>query len=106
MVQGASCISNKEDNIVSFYIDRPLLINQKKFDMRVYVVVTSFHPLRVYMYQEGLARFATEEYSNDPNVLRNKFVHLTNFSINKKNQKFVKNEGKSSSGTQLEQESE
>ena len=85
VVQGASQVSNKEDNIVSFYIDRPLLINQKKFDMRVYVLVTSYNPLRVYMYQEGLARFATEEYSNDPNVLRNKFVHLTNFSINKKN---------------------
>jgi tubulin polyglutamylase TTLL4 len=28
-------------------------------------------------------------------VLKNKFVHLTNFSINKKNTNFVKNEGKS-----------
>ena len=62
--------------------------------MRVYVLVTSFHPLRIYMYQEGLARFATELYSNDPKVLKNKFVHLTNFSINKKNANFIKNESK------------
>lgn len=61
--------------------------------MRIYVVVTSFHPLRIYMYDEGLARFATENYSNDPNVLKNKFVHLTNFSINKRNVKnYVKND--------------
>jgi hypothetical protein len=51
--------------------------------MRMYVLVTSFHPLRIYFYNEGLARFATEDYSNDANVLKNKFVHLTNFSINK-----------------------
>jgi hypothetical protein len=59
--------------------------------------VTSFHPLRVYFYQEGLARFATEEYSNDPKILKNKFVHLTNFSINKKNMKFVSNNNRAGS---------
>ena len=89
MIKGSQKISNKEETIVSLYLDKPLLINNKKFDMRMYVVVTSFHPLRVYFYQEGLARFATEEYSNDPKILKNKFVHLTNFSINKKNMKFV-----------------
>ena len=64
----------------------------------MYVVVTSFHPLRVYFYQDGLARFATENYSNDPKVLKNKFVHLTNFSVNKKNLKnFVVNNNRNSS---------
>ena len=72
---------------MSVYLDKPFLINGRKFDMRMYVVVTSFHPLRVYFYQDGLARFATEDYSNDPKVLKNKYVHLTNFSVNKKNLK-------------------
>ena len=72
--------------------------------MRMYVVVTSFNPLRVYFYQEGLARFATEEYSNDPKVLKNKFVHLTNFSINKRNTKFVRNDNRTGSGTRKPQE--
>ena len=85
--------------IVSCYIDRPLLIKSKKFDMRMYVLVTSFNPLRVYLYEEGLARFATEEYSNDPKVLKNKFVHLTNFSINKRNTKhYVRNDNKNGQG--------
>lgn len=95
VVQGSTKFLNKEDTIVSVYLDRPLLINEKKFDMRIYILVTSYNPLRVYIYNEGLARFATESYSNDPNILKNKFVHLTNFSINKRNvSKFVKNDGK------------
>lgn len=101
VVQGTAKISNREETIVSTYIDNPLVIKNKKFDMRMYVVVTSYHPLRIYLYEEGLARFATEDYSNDPNILKNKFVHLTNFSINKRNVKaYVKNEGRAASRTQ------
>lgn len=83
---------------MSVYLDKPFLINGRKFDMRMYVVVTSFHPLRVYFYQDGLARFATEDYSNDPKVLKNKYVHLTNFSVNKKNLKnYVRNDNRNGS---------
>jgi len=105
VIQGnKKLLIKQEECIVSVYLDRPLLINNKKFDMRVYVLVTSFHPLRVYMYQEGLARFATEAYTTDPEVLKNKFVHLTNFSINKRNTNFVKNEGKSANAVEFDGE--
>ena len=73
------------------YINNPHLINGLKYDLRVYVLVTSFNPLKVYIYTDGLVRFATEKYSNDPAQLSKKFIHLTNFSVNKKNVKFVKN---------------
>ena len=52
--------------------------------MRVYVAVTSVNPLRVYVYNEGLCRFASEKYTMD-NV-KNKYSHLTNYSINKNNE--------------------
>lgn len=65
-----------------------MLINGHKFDLRIYVVVTSFDPLRIYVYKEGLARFATELYS-DKVSKDNKFIHLTNYSVNKKNDNYV-----------------
>lgn len=58
------------------------------------MLVTSVTPLRVFMYEEGLARFATSEYvpplgSN----LGNLFMHLTNYAINKDADNFQQNQG-------------
>lgn len=47
------------NSIVSEYIHNPLLINGYKFDLRIYVALTSIEPLRFYIFEEGLARFAT-----------------------------------------------
>ncbi|XP_068198916.1 probable tubulin polyglutamylase TTLL2 [Antennarius striatus] len=67
--------------IVQRYISNPLLISGYKFDLRIYVCVKSFHPLTVYIHQEGLVRFATEKYNLSS--LHNLYSHLTNTSINK-----------------------
>ena len=88
-------INKREGILASKYIANPHLINGLKYDLRVYVLVSSYNPLKVYMYDDGLVRFATEKYNNDPNTLSKKFIHLTNFSVNKKNTaKFVKNNDK------------
>ena len=69
----------KKEYVVQRYIPNPLLINGSKFDMRVYVYVTSFDPLRAYISKSGLARFATMKYSSKKATLANRFMHLTNY---------------------------
>nr|XP_017038492.1 tubulin polyglutamylase TTLL4 isoform X2 [Drosophila kikkawai] len=78
--------------VVQKYIERPLLINDNKFDMRLYVVLTSINPLRIYMYKDGLARFASVKYSSELSNLDERCMHLTNYSINKFSQNYAKNE--------------
>ena len=77
--------------LVQRYIKNPLLIGGFKFDMRIYMLVTCFDPLRVYLSTEGLARFATEPYSADNSRLKVRRAHLTNVSVNSKSSKFVAN---------------
>lgn len=77
--------------VISKYIPNPLLINGHKFDLRIYVLVTSWDPLRVYVFKEGLTRFATEEYTTASNK-KSRFIHLTNYSLNKKNPNWRTNE--------------
>jgi hypothetical protein len=55
----ASRLDKYSQLVVSQYVDNPLLINGFKFDLRIYVGITSVYPLRMYIYEEGLARFAT-----------------------------------------------
>jgi hypothetical protein len=63
MVDDLNDVSVDDLSIISRYITNPLLINGHKFDLRIYAVVTCFEPLRIYVYKEGLARFASETYS-------------------------------------------
>lgn len=75
----------KEAYVISRYIENPLLIGGKKFDLRIYVLVTSFRPLRAYQYCHAFARFCNVKYSTDADEMDNPFIHLTNVAIQKHN---------------------
>jgi hypothetical protein len=87
-VDDLSDVPIDESCVVSRYIPNPLLINSLKFDVRLYVLVTSFEPWRIYIYNEGLTRFASESYVANTNKNTNRYAHLTNYSINKRHEKF------------------
>lgn len=76
-------------HVAQKYIVNPLLIEGKKFDLRIYVLITSCDPLRVYLFRDGLVRLCTEDFVS-PNAgnMDDRCMHLTNYSINKRNDNF------------------
>jgi hypothetical protein len=75
--------------IVQRYIGNPLIIDGKKFDLRLYVLVVSVNPLVVYLNEEGLARFCTQNYEKvDEKNISNVYMHLSNYSLNKNSKEY------------------
>eukprot|EP01064_Diplonema_japonicum_P020856 TRINITY_DN30430_c0_g1_i1.p1 TRINITY_DN30430_c0_g1~~TRINITY_DN30430_c0_g1_i1.p1 ORF type:complete len:664 (+),score=181.51 TRINITY_DN30430_c0_g1_i1:40-2031(+) len=70
-------------SVVQRYIPDPMLVQDRKFDLRIYVCVTSFDPLKIFIFDEGLCRFAAEKYPGPGEGLANSYAHLTNYSISK-----------------------
>lgn len=83
-------IRHDEQYIVQSYFTKPFLVDSFKFDLRVYVLVVSCDPLRILLYRDGLCRFCTTPYfpPTSENV-NDTFMHLTNYSINKHNERFA-----------------
>ncbi|KAK0095567.1 hypothetical protein PV326_007965 [Microctonus aethiopoides] len=79
--------------ICQVYLAKPFLIDGFKFDLRVYVLITSCDPLRIYVYNDGLVRFATSRYKEPTgHNTSNVFMHLTNYSVNKHSRMYVTDE--------------
>lgn len=89
-------LENENTIIVQKYIEQPLLVYKRKFDIRVFGLLTCVSGLlRGYFYEEGYLRTSSSEYSL--NSLKNRFVHLTNDAI----QQTASDFGKFESGNKL-----
>ena len=65
--------------IVQKYIENPLIIKNRKFDLRVWVLVTDWNPLTIWLFKKPYARFPAHDYS--PDEINNNYAHLANNSI-------------------------
>ncbi|KAH7468528.1 hypothetical protein KRP22_012011 [Phytophthora ramorum] len=83
----------KEGYVVSRYIENPLLVGGKKFDLRMYVLVLSYRPMQALVHREGFARFCNVKYSAAADDMDNPFMHLTNVAVQKNNEDYNSNHG-------------
>jgi len=80
-----SLLSHPEDKealVVSRYVDHPYLVDGLKIDLRLYVLITSIDPLKIYLFDEGHPRFASMNYTKDGKDMKERRRHLSNFSVN------------------------
>jgi tubulin--tyrosine ligase len=81
--------SSSHTCIIQKYIERPLLINKRKFDIRCFALMTSVNSvIQGYFYTEGYIRTSSKEFSLKN--LENKFIHLTNDAIQKHSEDYGK----------------
>jgi len=84
IVEGSKLKNIARNVLVQEYMEKPLLIHGKKWDIRMYVIVASLNPLRVYLSDDGLIRFAATKYSGS--TRRSAFLTNTHVSRNSANQ--------------------
>ena len=89
----SSKYNNAETYVISKYIEKPLLIGGRKFDLRLYALITSYRPLKVWFYSEGFARFSNVKYTADRDQMNNQEIHLTNVAIQKHCEDYNPNHG-------------
>ena len=81
--------------IIQKYIENPLLINNRKFDIRVWSLVN--HESECFFFKEGYLRTSSTPFQIDLEDIDNKFVHLTNNAV----QKHSMNYGEFEDGNQM-----
>lgn len=66
------------------YIANPYLVAGRKFDIRMYALVTSYMPMTCWLHRSGFCRFSSTRYSSSAATMADQTIHLTNVAIQKK----------------------
>ena len=81
--------------VIQKYIEKPLLLHGRKFDIRVWVLVS--HEMKVYFFKEGYIRTSSAIYTMESDDIDKRDIHLTNNAV----QKFCNQYGAFEDGNQL-----
>ena len=101
LTKAAKRIAQQDGYIVQLYIEQPLLIQQRKFDIRCFVLVTHSNiptpgggsaskGLKAYFYPNAYIRTSSKKYTL--NNLNDREIHLTNDAVQKNSQSYGKYE--------------
>ena len=75
--------------VVQDYVDDPLTIEGRKFDLRLYMLLRSVDPPVAYLCDHGMVRLCAEVYEKPKRKnLADACMHLTNYAVNKKHANF------------------
>lgn len=60
VIPGGPALIKTDCFLIQKYLERPLLLYNRKFDIRMWVLVT--HLMKVYVFPEGYVRLSSQEY--------------------------------------------
>jgi len=85
-----SYVIRSQQFVIQKYVEKPLLIDNRKFDIRVWVLVD--HEMNLYCFKEKYIRLSSEPFSLDENKVTDKFIHLTNNAVQKYGKNYSQHE--------------
>lgn len=77
MMKSLSDIPEQGKWVAQRYVKDLMLVHGRKFDFRVWAIITSLMPLRVYLLRESFAKVAPEVYSSEASSFGNLCIHST-----------------------------
>jgi len=78
-----AALIDRRDVVVQRYVDHPYLIDGRKGHARIYGLIASADPLRAYVYEEGIVRFAPARYDPRSDHLGDNAMHVTNTALHR-----------------------
>ena len=69
--------------VLQKYIEKPLLIDERKFDIRLMVLVDccDLKDQKCYLFKEGYIRTSSHKFTLDQESIDQPFIHLTNNAV-------------------------
>ena len=71
------------DFIIQKYIESPLVIHNRKFDLRIWALVTCANPLTIWIFNKPYVRFTASDFTLQD--INDRFIHLSNHAVSAKN---------------------